>query len=35
VAAIKLLVVAVMATWYRPLLFASVDPEAAEPCRAM
>jgi len=27
---INLLVVAVMATWYRPLLFASVDPEAAE-----
>jgi len=29
-AVINLLVVAVMATWYRPLLFASVDPEAAE-----
>jgi len=28
--AIGLLVVAVMATWYRPLLFASIDPEAAE-----
>jgi zinc/manganese transport system permease protein len=27
---INLLVVAVIATWYRPLLFASVDPEAAE-----
>jgi zinc/manganese transport system permease protein len=27
---INLLVVVVMATWYRPLLFASVDPEAAE-----
>jgi zinc/manganese transport system permease protein len=27
---INLLVVAFMATWYRPLLFASVDPEAAE-----
>jgi zinc/manganese transport system permease protein len=27
---INLLVVAVMATWYRPLLFASVDPEAAD-----
>ena len=27
---INLLVVAVMATWYRPLLSASVDPEAAE-----
>jgi hypothetical protein len=29
-AVINLLVVAVMATWYRPLLFASVDPDAAE-----
>ena len=28
--AIGLVVVAVMATWYRPLLFASIDPEAAE-----
>jgi zinc/manganese transport system permease protein len=28
--AIGVVVVAVMATWYRPLLFASVDPEAAE-----
>jgi ABC-type Mn2+/Zn2+ transport system permease subunit len=28
--AIGLLVVAVMATWYRPLLFASIDPEAAK-----
>ena len=28
--AISLVVVAVMATWYRPLLFASIDPEAAE-----
>ena len=27
---ICLIVVAVMGTWYRPLLFASVDPEAAE-----
>ena len=27
---IGLVVVAVMATWYRPLLFASIDPEAAE-----
>ena len=27
--AIGLVVVAVMATWYRPLLFASIDPEAA------
>ncbi len=27
---INLFVVAVMATWYQPLLFASVDPEAAE-----
>ncbi|MDA8381232.1 MAG: metal ABC transporter permease [Actinomycetota bacterium] len=27
---IGILVVAVMATWYRPLLFASVDPEVAE-----
>jgi zinc/manganese transport system permease protein len=29
-AAIGVVVVAVMATWYRPLLFASIDPEAAE-----
>lgn len=28
--AIGLVVVAVMATWYRPLLFASTDPETAE-----
>ena len=28
--AIGLVVVAVMAIWYRPLLFASIDPEAAE-----
>ena len=28
--AIGVVVVAVMATWYRPLLFASIDPEAAE-----
>jgi len=28
--AIGLIVIAVMGTWYRPLLFASVDPEAAE-----
>ena len=27
---IGLVVVAVMGTWYRPLLFASIDPEAAE-----
>jgi len=27
---IGLVVVAVMATWYRPLLFASIDPDAAE-----
>jgi zinc/manganese transport system permease protein len=27
---IGLIVIAVMGTWYRPLLFASVDPEAAE-----
>jgi len=27
---IGLVAVAVMGTWYRPLLFASVDPEAAE-----
>jgi zinc/manganese transport system permease protein len=27
---INLLVVSVMGTWYRPLLLASVDPEAAE-----
>ena len=27
---IGLIVVAVMGIWYRPLLFASVDPEAAE-----
>jgi zinc/manganese transport system permease protein len=27
---IGLVVVAVMGTWYRPLLFASIDPDAAE-----
>ena len=27
---IGLIVIAVMGTWYRPLLFASIDPEAAE-----